>query len=126
MGKARATKTVREAARVALKDGPLPLKEIAEKISEQGVKLKGKTPMATIRKTLDRDEMFDRPKPGVYALSAKANEPEPELKSADEFAPDLQEAAAGADAEAKKRQASKPQKPKPKSSGDKTRQAAKV
>lgn len=103
----------------------MPIGELAEKImATKGVKLEGKTPKATIRKTLDRSPDFVRPKPGMYRLDnlakheleRKADGETDEPEQGDEFDVDLKEAAKAADQKAKsatrKRAAAKPD-PKP-------------
>lgn len=100
------SKSAREAAREVLKDGnERTFNEVADAVlAMRGVKLPGKTPRATIRKTLDRSPEFERVRAGVYRLAPEAAEPkkdEPEpVKDADEFSADLHEAAVAADAKA--------------------------
>lgn len=104
---------------------PMPVNDLAEQImATPGVKLEGKTPKATIRKTLDRSDDFERTAPGMYRLGATAQnkvderelDDEPE---GDEFDVDLKNAAKAAD---KKATAAKTRaaKPHPKPSGRKT------
>jgi hypothetical protein len=106
-------------------DAVMSISTLAEKVmATKGVKLEGKTPVATIRKTLDRSADFERPKPGMYRLAVDGQnkydeqklDDEPEQPAGDEFAVDLKEAAKAADQKAstakRKSAAAKPD-PKP-------------